>query len=432
MQHVEVVVGGQYGSEAKGHVTAQLVKIALKDATAAEVPDFTLWNVRVAGPNAGHTVYDHTGAKFAFRHLPVGAVISDDVMLYIAPGSEIDLEVLRQEIELAEDHGWNVRERLYISQQATVIGEEHKRTEAETELVERVGSTGKGIGAARADRIMRTAQTMGQRYASYGDEIPGGWWTWAEPEDIYADDSLVHDANQHVIIEGTQGYGLSLRASGHYPQVTSSDCRSIDFLAMAGIDPTRCNVVVTNWIVCRVFPIRVAGNSGPMEGETSWAELGLDEERTTVTQKVRRVGQWDQDLVRRAVQANGGHNANVVITMLDQAIPELKEFAERYTDGYDGDLNEEPVMEQVAAWIEEHAAPEHIGARVAGFTFSPTQMIFTEFARSGGEEPDFERLGVTQDQLREMVNSALAGAVGDALQTGTGTAVIDLDGKDAR
>ena len=214
--------------------------------------------------------------------------------------------------------------------------------------------------------------------------------------------------------------------------MTSSDCRSIDFLAMAGIDPTRCSVVVTNWIVCRVFPIRVAGNSGPMEGETSWAELGLDEERTTVTQKVRRVGTWDQDLVRRAVQANGGHNANVVITMLDQAIPELKEFAERYTDGYDGDLNKEPVMEQVAAWIEEHAAPEQIGARVAGFTFSPTQMIFTEFARSGGDEPDFEGLGVTQDQLREMVNSALAGAVGDALQIGTGTAVIDLDGKDAR
>lgn len=436
MQFVEVVVGGQYGSEAKGHVTAQLVEVAIRDQRAAEVVNGEVWNIRVAGPNAGHTVYDRHGQKYAFRHLPVGAVVDEDIRLYIAPGSEVDIEVLRAEIEQAEAGGWEVRDRLYISRQATVIEDYHKAEETRGQLVERVGSTGKGIGAARADRIMRQADTMGNRYANLTEgegleaTIPGRWWRWAEPEDLYATDQLVHDKNQHLIIEGTQGYGLSLRASGHYPQVTSSDCRSIDFLAMAGVDPTRCSVEVTNWVVARVFPIRVAGNSGPMEGETTWEDLGLEPEKTTVTQKTRRVGAWDPELVQRAVQANGGHNVKLVITMLDQIIPELKEFAERYAvEADDIHVDDEPILEQVSAWIEQNASPELIGAQVAGFTFSPTQIIWTSWAMErhgqGGGGMDISELLGGQG-IEEMLQAAFQGAMKDAQETGIGIGIVDL------
>lgn len=374
MQFVDVIVGGQYGSEAKGHVTAQLVAAAIRDSRREDTPEIDMYNVRVAGPNAGHTVYDAEHRKYAFRSLPVGAVVDPEVKLYIAPGSEIDPQVLFGEIDLCEERGWNLTGRLYVSRQATVIEDEHKAAEAA--LVGAVGSTGKGIGAARAARLMRQAKTMGELY---GERLVP--WEWAEPEDLYADDQFVHsERGTHVIIEGTQGYGLSLRASGHYPQVTSSDARAVDFLAMAGVDPTRCSQKLTNWVVARVFPIRVAGNSGPMRGETTWGELGLPEEHTTVTQKVRRVGEWDAELVRRAVQANGGHSAKVVITMLDQVIPELVVVDSDLVETYTPESEQGQALDKAIEWIEEYASYDTIGAHVAAITFSPTDLVFTNHA----------------------------------------------------
>lgn len=369
MQYIDVVVGGQYGSEAKGHVTAQLVKNAAMNMRA-QVDAGTVINIRVAGPNAGHTVYDAEGNKFAFRSLPVGAVVDPEVALYIAPGSEIDLAVLEAEMMEAQRYGHETTGRLFISRQATVIDGGHKLEEQA--LVGNIGSTGKGIGAARAARLLRTARTMGE---AFEDRLVP--WEWAEPEDLYASDDAAHNESIHIIVEGTQGFGLSLRASGHYPWVTSSDARSIDFLSMAGIDPTRCGVTIQNWVVARVFPIRVAGNSGPMLGETSWEDLGLAEEFTTVTQKVRRVGEWDLDLLQRAVQANGGHKANVVITMLDQVVPELTKW-KGITLGADDEIEQPEFIEdadKAIGWINDHV--EGLGARVAAFTFSPVDILFT-------------------------------------------------------
>ncbi|QWY83842.1 PurA-like adenylosuccinate synthetase [Microbacterium phage PermaG] len=373
-QYVETVVGGQYGSEAKGHVTAQLVSAAARDAQEFKKasPELDLpetINIRVAGPNAGHTVYDENGQKFALRQVPVGAVYPD-VQLYIAPGSEIDLDVLYDEIDTLEHSGHEIQSRLFISRQATLITQADK--DAEATLVGRVGSTGKGIGAARAARLLRTAQTIGDYFDAEGI---GTLWEWREPSEWYATDEYVHSVNSHLVIEGTQGFGLSLRASGFYPYVTSSDARAIDFQAMAGVDPTRCSVKSTNWVVARVFPIRVAGNSGPMMGETSWEELGLPEERTTVTQKVRRVGAWDPELLKAAVQANGGHNAKVVITMLDQIIPGLAGYQETHDE--EGTVETEGPLQAAMDWIEQNASYEQIGAHVGAITYGPTDFLFT-------------------------------------------------------
>ncbi|QLF82736.1 PurA-like adenylosuccinate synthetase [Microbacterium phage Cicada] len=385
-QYVETVVGGQYGSEAKGHVTAQLVAAAARDAQEFKKsnPELDLpetINIRVAGPNAGHTVYDEAGNKFALRQIPVGA-ITPDVQLYIAPGSEIDLDVLYAEIELLESHGHEVQSRLFISRQATLIQGHHKEQEAA--LVGRIGSTGKGIGAARAGHLLRQDLTIGQWFE---DEGVGTMWEWREPSEWYATDDYVHSVNSHLVIEGTQGFGLSLRASGHYPYVTSSDARAIDFQAMAGVDPTRCSVKSTNWVVARVFPIRVAGNSGPMEGETSWEELGLPEERTTVTQKVRRVGSWDPELLKAAIQANGGHNAKVVITMLDQVIPGLAGYQETHDE--EGTVDTTGPLQAAMDWINEHASYEQIGAHVGAITYGPTDFLFTGAGvdNGGGDLP---------------------------------------------
>lgn len=306
-----VVVGGQYGSEAKGTATAGVIERA---------PDRRVWNVRVAGPNAGHTAYDKTGRAWPLRCIPVGAVVNhDDVTCVIAAGSEVDPEVLRDELTQLRDA--DVRVDLWIDGQATVLQPKHKGRESAAQLVERIGSTGKGIGAARADRLLRSATTYTE------------WWHDLPTEDReffpvpFSVDTASYlqaaaaDPAQLVIIEGTQGYALGLHA-GHYPQCTSSDCRAIDFMAMAGVSPLGASD--TSTLICmRVYPIRVAGNSGPMYEETTWEELGLPVELTTVTKKPRRVGLWDADLAERAVRANPG--CTIYLSMLDQLPDAVKD-----------------------------------------------------------------------------------------------------------
>lgn len=320
MSNLFVVVGGQYGSEAKGHVTAQLVKKVLKEDASSVV------NVRVAGPNAGHTVYDSKGRKFAFRQVPVGAVLGEGILSVIAAGSEVDPPVLFKEIEELEAAGHNVR--LYVDKNATVITDEHKLSETNAGLVSRIGSTGKGIGAARQERLARTATRVQDDALLVARlEAHEGVWVVDTPTFLHR---WLEEETLAVVVEGTQGYGLGLHGE-HYPQVTSSDCRAVDFLAMAGISPWHAGITkVMTVVVCRVYPIRVAGNSGPMYGETTWEDLGLPEERTTVTQKVRRVGAWDAKLVRDAVRANGGgyqtDSVVVALTMVDQVVPEFKDF----------------------------------------------------------------------------------------------------------
>jgi len=318
MSTVDVVVGAAFGSEGKGHITAQLVKRRLADKR-------DVLNVRVAGPNAGHTVIDDEGRSFALRAVPVGAVY-EQVALYIAPGSEVDMVVLRKELNELREAGHEPR--LFVSGEATLLEGVYIEQEKFSDLTERAGSTSKGIGAARSARIWRKAKrvmddegTMTE-LAEFGVKVVDLDGTsfihrWAE------------SPTGSIVIEGTQGYGLGLHA-GFYPQSTSSDCRAVDFLAMAGLSPWHIGVArVSVWLVARVFPIRVAGNSGPLAGETTWDALNLPDEHTTVTKKVRRVGAWDSALVEKAVRANGGGQANprvavrIALTMVDQKFPSL-------------------------------------------------------------------------------------------------------------
>lgn len=311
---VHTVVGGQFGSEAKGHVAHQLVRLAETQGNGVVC-------VRVGGPNAGHTVV-HNGESIALRTIPVGAV-TPGCVLVIAPGSEIDIDVLISEYQRLTALGFDIKSRLYIDENATIIEAHHLVREVNSDINARVGSTAKGIGAARADRIMReaaTARDFALELSLYG--------TVCDTADLMR----YFASSDHIstIIEGTQGYGLGLHTR-YYPQTTSGDCRSVDLLAQAGIDPNFGTI--HSWVVFRTHPIRVAGNSGPLNNETTWEALqaqnpNIPTERTTVTKKVRRVGAWDSDLARRAFHANGGYlsrNAHACLMFADYIQPELYE-----------------------------------------------------------------------------------------------------------
>lgn len=352
MTTLQVVVGAQFGSEAKGHVTQRLTERLQRQGSLPTV-------VRVAGPNAGHTGYDEHGGKWPLRQIPVAAVTKDPATLIIGPGSEIDLPVLLDEFDRLLEAGLFAGKNLIIHEEATMITNDHKDTEQH--LVRQIGSTGKGIGAARAQRLYRVP---GMRLADDPAALRELWSRGVMVANNHLD---VYSASPNVIVEGTQGYGLGLRA-GFYPKCTSSDCRAQDFLAMAGIAPWRYSSVAV-WAVARIYPIRVAGDSGPLRNETSWEELGLKPEITTVTKKIRRVGQPDWDLVRQAVRANGGApTVRLAVTMVDQMFPKTAGLTQREFDE-DTRLRVDTYLGQV-----EYATR----AQVQMVTTSPTTGYFRD------------------------------------------------------
>ena len=320
MRTLSTITGTQYGSEGKGHATDQTIRQALQNGQQ-------VISVRVGGPNAGHCVIDpDNNHKYALRTIPVGAI--HDVDCYLAPGSEINLTVLENEIN--ELHQNDRQIKLTIDNQATLLTKTHIQEEKNSDLTARTGSTASGVGAARAARLWRKAFNFHQALKNPHTqqaierlnliaEQNGGWVKVHNPEPLqptYWEHQT--DQNLHVVVEGTQGYWLGLHA-GHYPQSTSNNARPIDFLAMAGLNPWEWDFYPIG--VTRTNPIRVAGNSGPLPGETNWDQLGQDAEYTTVTKKQRRVGTWDATATKLAMKRSG--IARNVLTMADKVIPEI-------------------------------------------------------------------------------------------------------------
>jgi adenylosuccinate synthase len=275
--------------------------------------------VRVGGSNAGHSAVDASGVIWALRQIPAAAVVDRDAWLYIAQGSEIDCEVLFSEIETLDAAGFDVSSRLIIDRYATVVEPHHIAQETGSDINARTGSTQKGIGAARAARLMRQAQ-IAQRYERLRDAHGTLFHSFNHTASMFADR---HNEGAHIIVEGTQGYGLGLHTD-NYPQTTSGDCRTVDLLAQIGFVPLNSNANrdVYTWLVFRTYPIRVAGNSGSMLNETTWDDLArasggyIKPELTTVTKKTRRVATWDRDLARAAITANGGRGSHLRMCLM--------------------------------------------------------------------------------------------------------------------
>ncbi len=298
--YVDVLVGGQYGSEGKGQIAGHI---------SAEYDLL----VRVGGPNAGHKVYEDP-EPYTHHLLPSGTRKSNAKLL-IGPGAVLNMSVL-----LAEIADCKVEvERLRIDRQAMIVTDEDK--EREGKLVNRIGSTGQGAGAATARRIMDRgknpllAKNMTDLKPYLCDAVE------------VLDETLSRDGR--VLLEGTQGTGLSLY-HGTYPHVTSRDTTVSGCLAEAGIPPT---VVRKTLMVCRSYPIRVedppGGTSGPLSLELTWEEIARrsgknanrlrQAERTSTTNRLRRVGEFDWVLLREAALLNGP--TDIALTFTDYLSP---------------------------------------------------------------------------------------------------------------
>ena len=306
---VDVMVGGQYGSEGKGQVAAYLSS------------EYDLL-VRVGGPNAGHKV-KIDNSSFTFRHLPSGT-LSSRAQLAIGPGAVLHVPTLLKEISDCRVDS----DRLSIDPQAMIISEQDKGREAG--LMANIGSTGQGVGEATARRIL----SRGLPNIKFAKDVP-----LLQPF-VRELCGILEDAfrqNNKVFLEGTQGTGLSLY-HGSYPFVTSRDTTVAGCLAESGISPSRVRKVI---MVCRTYPIRVKSpkgkDSGPMSQKVTWAEVerragfpmghlsGL--EKGSVSGNLRRVGEFDWTLLRKAASLNAP--TDVAITFADY-IKKENENARRF------------------------------------------------------------------------------------------------------
>lgn len=286
-----IIMDGQWGSCGKGLLSGVL---ALEKKPDAVVCNF--------GPNAGHTFIDEVGNKIMTQQLPIG-MVHRGAMLMIGPGAVIDPEILEKEL-IQYGKEYDLERRLMIHESAGVITAEDKETEKE---LQSISSTQKGVGAANSRKMMRVSQSP-----SIARDCP-------EIKNIACviDDKTYHDMliNCDLIqVESAQGFELSLNRSLSYPYTTSRDITPEQILNDCAI-PLRWLDNV--YAVVRTFPIRVGniyddegkmiGYSGPVYPdmkELTWDGLSKIAgqpilEKTTVTQKTRRVFSWSDNQFER-------------------------------------------------------------------------------------------------------------------------------------
>lgn len=311
------VVGGQYGSEGKGVVVNY---IAQRYAI----------HVRVGGPNAGHSFY-HEGQKFVMQSIP-GGWVNKTAYLYLGRGGLVDLDQVRKELKILEKAGYDdVRPRLYIDAKAAVLDIRHRTIEGGItgQLHRRIGSTGKGVGAARMARLSRRPDKI-----DMVKDVAHGYGLEDNLCDDVADCILKHrESGQNILLEGTQGAGLSL-VHGPWPFVTSADTNAAQMAADIGLPPRFINRTL---LVVRTYPIRVAGPSGPMYKEIDWRVISermgrATSEQTTVTKKTRRIGEWDENLFLQSLSLNAP--TSIAIMFMDYLDPRIegKHTASEMTD----------------------------------------------------------------------------------------------------
>ena len=227
------------------------------------------------------------------RQVPAGFV-NPHTRLLIAPGALIDQNVFLQEIEtcgLSSD-------RIAVDKNSGVIEELDFENEIQLDLSGRLGSTGTGVGSAVSRRVLREPNF---RLAKDLDNLA--------PFITSVRDELASAVLQRrsIVVEGTQGFGLSLYHADDWPYRTSRDTTAHSFLGEVGLGVRDFEVIMA----IRTYPIRVAGNSGPLPNEVTWRDVQRDsqypyqiEEFTTTTKRLRRVARFDWSVIEQAVAAN--------------------------------------------------------------------------------------------------------------------------------
>ncbi|MGV0437508.1 adenylosuccinate synthase [Corynebacterium mastitidis] len=375
-----VIVGAQWGDEGKGKAT---------DILGSRVDYVVKPN---GGNNAGHTVVVG-GEKYELKLLPAG-VLSESAVPVLGNGVVINLEALFSEIDGLEARGADAS-RLRISSNAHLVAPYHQVLDRVQErfLGKRaIGTTGRGIGPAYADKVSRVGirvqdifdesilrqkiesaldvknqilVKMYNRRAIEAEEVVQYFLSYADrlrPMVIEAEHELNRalDAGKHVLMEGGQATMLDVD-HGTYPFVTSSNPTAGGACVGAGIGPTR---ITSSLGIIKAYTTRVGAGPFPTELFDKWGEYlqTTGGEVGVNTGRKRRCGWYDSVIARYASRVNGF--TDLFLTKLDvlTGIGEIPICVAYDVDGESFDempLNQsqfhhaEPIFETMPAWEED-------------------------------------------------------------------------------
>lgn len=328
-----VIVGAQWGDEGKGKAT---------DVLGSRVDYVVKFN---GGNNAGHTVVIGD-QKFALHLLPSG-ILTPGVTPVIGNGVVVDINVLMHELDALIERGVDPS-KLLISNAAHVIAPYARTLDQVTERFlgkRKIGTTGRGIGPAYADKINRLGIRMGDLFddAVLRDKIEGALAaknhllvkvynrraiTVDEVFDelvsyrerlapMVTDTSLVLnkalDEGKTVLFEGGQATMLDVD-HGTYPFVTSSNATAGGACTGSGVGPTKIDSVIG---IVKAYTTRVGEGPFPTELLDEWGQRLRDvgHEYGTTTGRPRRCGWYDAVISRYSARING--LTDLVLTKLD-------------------------------------------------------------------------------------------------------------------
>jgi adenylosuccinate synthase len=328
-----VIIGAQWGDEGKGKAT---------DLLGSRIDYVVKFN---GGNNAGHTVVIGD-QKYALHLLPSG-ILTDGVVPVIANGVVVDIEVLFHELEALTSRGVDVS-KLVVSANAHVITGYHRTLDKVTERFlgkRQIGTTGRGIGPAYADKINRVGIRIQDifdenilrqkvegalhqknhllvkvynRRSIAVDEIVDDLLSYADRlRPMVADTSLLLnealDAGRNVLFEGGQATMLDVD-HGTYPFVTSSSATAGGASTGSGIGPGRIERVIG---IVKAYTTRVGAGPFPTELHDESGEWLRSRgfEFGTTTGRPRRTGWFDAPIARYSARINGV--TDFVMTKLD-------------------------------------------------------------------------------------------------------------------
>lgn len=325
---VTVVLDAQAGSCGKGKFIGYLAK---HDGCNIAINNFM--------SNAGHTFVDDDGTRIMTQHIPT-SVVNKNASLIIGPEAAITPKILFDEVLKYNDLIGKNR-CVIVHPRAVVIKDCHRNQERERL---RSGSTFKGCGAARSDKIWREAELFGSWWTRFVDNNLTVDEMRTDGLNLYSDEQVniirsniaVRDMtmwiNQNIdngsriIVEGSQGCDLDINFGLDYPHTTSRQCHTGQLIADCGISPRLVDEII---MIIRPYPIRISNetnlkdmsgktlyvSSGEYSGseELTWSEIkrrcGAPDsvqlgEMTTVTKKTRRVFEMNWDRLRYVAKIN--------------------------------------------------------------------------------------------------------------------------------
>ncbi|PKA49849.1 Adenylosuccinate synthetase, chloroplastic [Apostasia shenzhenica] len=357
LSQVTGVLGCQWGDEGKG----KLVDILAEH--------FDVVARCQGGANAGHTIYNTEGKKFALHLVPSG-ILNEETLCVIGNGVVVHLPGLFKEIERLESNSVNCKGRILVSDRAHLLFDFHQVVDGLRELElenSLIGTTKRGIGPCYSSKVIRNgirnleilmmdaaARFQGFKYSAdvLKDEVDR-YKKFAERLEPFIADT-VHLMNKSfeqkkkILVEGGQATMLDIDF-GTYPFVTSSSPSAGGICTGLGIPPSRLGDLIgvvksyTTRVGSGPFPTEILGKDGDIL-RTAGMEFG------TTTGRPRRCGWIDIVALRFCCQINGFSSLNLTKLDVLSDLPEIKlgvsykQIGGQRCESFPADLN---ILDQV-------------------------------------------------------------------------------------